>query len=271
MKWCGIVQSGWIVGLSIVLWVGEPAAAAVGFRIDGFSWQGDAIPGGVVELSNPFGDIRSRASEDGNIHFQAVIQKFTPQHDRFTFDINRQDSVLRITPRFPDELSLGKARVDITLLLPPGTQLNARTTSGLIKVDRFRSEMVLRSESGRIKIASALPVDIESVSGDISARLTGQVWERSSRLKTANGQIGVIVAEDAQGKVEITTDGGVAWLRSANGVAELLKFGKSGLMALRGDGGGLLQVLSDSGDVSFEDRPYPRPPSIEPMEAISSN
>ncbi len=228
-----------------------------GFRIDGFSWQGKALPGKTVAIENPFGDIRSRAAEDGHIRLQAIIQKFIPQHDGITFDIEPVEAGLSIRPRLPRGVSLGKGRIDMTLLLPAGTHLDARTTHGGIRISRFRSRARLRSESGSIKIVTPYAVDAHTGEGAVKARFNAREWNAASRLRSDQGSVEVILAEDAQLEITARAGGELVWQDGAASVAELLTYRDGVLHATRGDGGALLEVTG-GGDVHFESRLQPR-------------
>lgn len=230
-----------------------------GFRIDGYDWDSAPFTAGEVEVVNPFGNLRARASDDGRIHLQAAIQKFGPEHDGFDLRRTEEEARVRVEVFLPPEIERGKARVDLTVMVPPGVRLSAATDFGNLVVNRFASPLRARSTSGKIKVDTALPVELESTGGAISARLTGAVWQQPSSLATRSGTIEVKLAEDAQVEVQTAGPGGAQLdCTRFRGGCRIEQRGEA-LTARIGEGGGPLKIIGGTEQVRIESVAVVRP------------
>jgi hypothetical protein len=230
-----------------------------GFRIGGYEWESGPFTSGEVEALNAYGDIRSRASDDGRVHLAAAIQKFSPEHDRFDFRLTEGDGRLRVEVTLPPAVALGKARGDLAVLVPPGVRLSAATEAGSLVVNRFQSPLRGRTLSGKIKVDSPQPVDLWSESGAISARLTGtgRVLDggAGSSIQTGSGPVELTLADDVQlelwnkGSGEMDMD--CTHFRTGcrierNDATLLVHIGEGGLPLRIRSGGGAIRIGSEA-------------------------
>ena len=234
-------------------WSAEPDA----FRLDGFSWHGPVAAGAVIDVDNRYGQIRSRAAQDGQVHVLAAIQRFAPIHDHFTVRVGGQPERLQIEVVLDAEGPVGKGRVDLAVLLPPETTLEARTVDGLIKVKRFASALRARTESGAIKIVSEHPVRAHTRDGRIEAKLPARAWTGESALRSDSGSIRVQLARDAS--LELVARSGGALEADLDGAFTAgVERADGHLSVVLGQGGGRLTVESASGDVTISTVQVPR-------------
>jgi len=128
-----------------------------------------------------------------------------------------------------------KSDSDLTLMVPRGGRISARTVSGdLSLLDLGGSEVDITTVSGEIELRNVRPEElaVESVSGDIDSDSAGTV---RNRMKTVSGDVELV---DAYGQVE---------LESVSGDVEI-------------DGSEIaeLRIETVSGDVDASIRPQPK-------------
>ena len=219
------------------------------FELDHFRWRGDITGSGTVIATNEWGDLRIRTTHRGEMAVSAVIQKIGTTEDEFEIHIEPTAGQVEV-----DVASLTAqpgGRVDLTLFVPPGLVLEARTLDGLAEI-KYSGDIDVQTRGGQILITSAQTARAKSVSGDVVIRLDGNDWPAPFAFESASGDITLSVPEDANAELHVRTQGAInPGLPAESRVTRH----EAGFDATLGGGGSELTIRSDSGDVRIVARP----------------
>ena len=163
-----------------------------------------------------------------------------------------------------------KDRVELTVRLPAGIDLRARTVNGDVRVEGWRNDLALGSVTGTVSaLHGSGDLSVETVSGsveiaDVEAKtlrvdtLSGDVhWSgrlaagSSFRINSYSGQVRLQPAGGADGTVDLSTRTGR--LRAAQPVERTDEEGQRRYRVALGSGAGELRVETHSGDVTLVD------------------
>ena len=186
------------------------------WEIDKFRWEGPLGDKTVIEVENLLGDVRARISESDQVYFSAIIQQHDEDPDQADFKITEQDGRLSVAVAFiakegidlverPPEMA--KRRIDLSILIPAGARLEARTHEGLIEAKGLESEVVASSISGDVFVSIAGSLEARTERGKIQAIFKDPEWDSPPRLETVTGDITVWLPNGAGGKVRAETTG----------------------------------------------------------------
>jgi hypothetical protein len=112
-----------------------------------------------------------------------------------------------------DIFSLFKRRptqveASLTVELPPGVRVDARTVQGEVSVHGATSGVTAHAVNGSIEIEGAGPIEAQTINGGIEARLDSLSADDPITLETVNGAISVTLPPSAEGDVELSTVNG---------------------------------------------------------------
>lgn len=234
---------------------GKPDAAEVAasgaehFELDHFRWRGDITGSESIVAVNEWGDLRVRTTHRGELAVSAVIQKIGTTEDEFEVRVDRNTDSLNINVATLTATPGG--RVDLTLLIPPGLDLEARTLDGLAEI-KYSGDIEVQTRGGQILITSSQIATASSISGDIVVRLDGNEWPAPLAFESASGDITLSLPEDANVELHVRTPGAInPGLPAESRVTRH----EAGFDATLGGGGPELTIRSDSGDVRIVARP----------------
>ena len=206
-----------------------------------------------IELVNEYGNIRARGTKDGVLALSAMIQKKNSDSHQIRFDIDDADEVVKIRVVYDGKQedtikAKGKRRGDVTIYVPEGVSLNARTHTGLLEVKGL-GDVSLETFSGRVFCrVDGLP-KVKTYQGDIKAVLKGTAWEQPALLSSTLGTIEVVFPPKASLDVEAVTRGEITTDYSVTIEKE-----KSGLKRARarlGDGGQAVHITNETGIIKI--------------------
>jgi hypothetical protein len=146
------------VALSCVLTVFLGAAArgqdaSPDWTIDNFRWTGPLAPLTGVEVLNPYGDVRVRAADGGEVEVSAMIQRWTREPATAEVKLGRRRDRLTIEVVYPAASKSGLRRVDLAVFVPTEAPLAVRTRDGLIQVRGLAGAVELESTGGDIVLS----------------------------------------------------------------------------------------------------------------------
>lgn len=232
------------------------AQASKHFSVENFRWTGRLAAGGVLEVINHFGTVRAKASDDETVILSAMIQLIGESPRRPELDIVEAEEKIRIRVRYPsagevpegDPIAFG-GRTDVTVLVPPGVTLRARTHDGAVKVSRMKSDVEAVTDSGKISIRTPGRVQARTRGGDISVQLSGRDFQGPMKLHSETGAVSVRLGKDAAVQIRASAGGEIRadW---APWTAVSVNDRSDGWSAELGQGGPLLE-LSAGGDLSI--------------------
>ncbi|WP_405594302.1 DUF4097 family beta strand repeat-containing protein [Streptomyces sp. NBC_01092] len=160
------------------------------------------------------------------------------------------DGILRIHTPEPDNQLFGPSgSVEITLQLPTGSRIEARTASAELRGVGRLGDIAFEGAYRQIKIDEAAGVRLTATDGDVEiGRLTG-----SSQISTARGDIRI--TEAVRGTLELSTQSGDITVGAAAGVSATLDAGTGyGRVsnALKNDGTAELDIRATTahGDIT---------------------
>lgn len=207
--WCLIL-------LSLSALAGAAPRAGGEWTIERFRWQGPLGSTQTIEIRNDYGDIRTRSAGNQEVEISAVIQQQSV--DPYTANILVGDRVGHMVIQVELTKSDGadedeelrqriRRRVDMTVFIPPGAELRARTLGGLIEARGLESNVIAESTSGDVFISTIGHARARSERGAITVHLRGAAWPEAPRFETVSGDVAVWLPPDADAVVEAETAG----------------------------------------------------------------
>jgi hypothetical protein len=244
-----------------------PAAreAPVPPRIERQQWAKDvdgAVPIRALEVRNDHGDIRARFTAEPRLEAFVVIQRLDPGSTGVGFTVERRGSVVALTATYPpgrvqdaepDPPKAAFDRLDLTVLVPQGVALDARSLRGMIETRGLRSDVRAFTVAGPIFVSTSGAVHLRTVSGAIDAFLSLAPGPGPLLLESESGSISANLPAQADLDLRVESGGAVVsdFQLAARGGAAGPHEGRLGR------GGRALLVYSASGRVEI--RPLPPP------------
>lgn len=247
------------VGLFLALHLNAADERPEDWIIEKTQWSTDLETATMIEVSNRFGDLRMRPSEDGRLYVSAAIQRHVDDPLRAEIVHGEEGSRMRVAVSYPlpvvpipalEMESWKRRRVDLTLFIPIEAALMAETERGLIEAKGLEDRVELRSEWGDIVLSTSGPAIAYSERGRIDVHFGGTDWSSVARLETLTGSISVFLPADSSVAVEMETRGQLTTdftLEVAHHPDSALKTGRAGI----GEATAELYVRSERGNLSL--------------------
>ena len=257
---------------------GEEPPAAESWKKTTRQWIETVAPGKRLLLVNPHGDVYVRfGGYENRVEIVATIQRLEPSLPPLTVAFRQVEAGLDATvgpegssdPEFPAVPGIEKTRdrVDLAVFVPKGVALHVRTGEGRMEIKGLESDLDAESVKGDIRIAKIKGrVQARSERGAIVAMLEAGATAESQELTTSTGDITVHLWEDAKATVRIATSGEIATDYSLQ--VERRRFEEPGkhAVAVVGEGGPELSLLSKRGNVRllWQPRHFKREDAAKP-------
>ncbi|PWB68966.1 MAG: hypothetical protein C3F15_15760 [Holophagae bacterium] len=180
------------------------------------SWRGELIGSSLLEVSNPFGDLRLRYGGSGRtVEAAAALQQLDPAGSRLELVVDEKADpatvrVVRTAPADPPPAGprVDQSRADMVVLVPAGIAVRARTDRGLAESVGLESDVELETTAGQIRVRSTRGrVTAHSERGQIMAMLLAGVTKAPQRFSTVTGSIEVWVTDSCAFDVALATSG----------------------------------------------------------------
>ncbi len=181
--------------------------AAPDWTIDNFRWNGVLAPETALEVLNPFGDVRLRASDAGEVEVSAQIQRRTSDPVKPEVKLGRRRGRMTVEVIYPAAPQGDLHRVDVAVFVPAGARVTVRTQDGMIQANGLGNDLDLASEGGDIFLTTTGTARVSAGRGDITADLRRDHWDRKPHLVTREGDITLRLPPDADARVEIKSPG----------------------------------------------------------------
>ena len=207
--------------------------------------------GVTVNVVNHFGDIRIRNSKKGGIGVSAIIQNLlTGQADPEVRVTEEADGYsVRVSHLASEQGGEGyKGRVDVTLLLPRQTLVNAATISGDILV-RMKGAVNVITDSGDLSINTTGHFQAKTKSGNITAWISDTPASLPLTVDSATGSITVKVKDQSNITIRAMTGGTINTYPVTGSEAPVLPT-KSPFTLKLGSGSNKLNISSISGEIN---------------------
>ena len=161
-----------------------------------------------VRIDNPYGDVRLRfGGYEESFEWHTVTQDMGSSNK---IAINTStDAELLISARLPagTALAIGQ-RVDITVYVPIGHDVEVLTERGLIEARGIQANLKVRSTSGDIALRGVTGrLDLETGAGNIEAQLEPAAAGSQQRIATSTGNIMLGLTEGLNAALQLATSG----------------------------------------------------------------
>ncbi len=227
-----------------------PAAAQepppADWTIDNWRWQGELAPSTSVEVDNPWGDVRLRASDAREMESSAMIQRRNADPVRAEVRVSRRGSVIKFVVAYPAAPRGDLHRVDLALFVPKGAPVAVRTRAGMIQARGLANDLRLRSTSGNVVVSTSGTVRIDTREGDVDVTLSGSAWSSAPRLVSRDGDITLRLDAESEARVDVRTRGEITVKAPAR-----LERRRSGAVVTFGHGTKPLSLHTRSGHVTL--------------------
>lgn len=164
--------------------------------------------GQAVQIDNPYGDVRIRfGGYEHQLEWRTVGQQGSGSG---VIAITGSDgAAFRVQARLPAGSVLAPdQRVDITVYLPEGHDIDVLTERGLIEARGVKGKLKARSTSGSIAFRGiGGSVDVETGSGMIEGQLDAAPAGASQRIATITGNIVLGVVDGLNAALTMATSG----------------------------------------------------------------
>ena len=260
--------------LAIVIGVAA-VASACGRREhtvdDAFRWSEPLAPGTVVHLRNTNGTIRVRPSNDQVARVVGAKRwRFGRERDvEFVAEHRGNDvyvcALWRSSGRCDEEgyhfssrrmfrffgIRWGTdARATLTLDLPAGVKIDARTTSGSVEIVGARAGGHAQTVNGSIMMKqSAGPFELSSVNGSIKAGIDAMAASDTLSFETVNGSVHASLPGSFAGGVSLSTVNGS--VRTEFPITTSGAFSRRKLEGKVGESAQLLRVETVNGAITI--------------------
>lgn len=160
-----------------------------------------------VRIDNPYGDVRLRF---GGYSSDMEVLSITQTLDgNLTLNISSDATAdhLQVRPVEKDN-SPAKSRIDLVVMVPKGKSVDVATTHGLVEAKGLTNDVNIRTTSGRIRLnKNKAAIQASSESGGIAAVLSKGVTEKEQVFASKTGSVEIWLAEDDKASVSMHTSG----------------------------------------------------------------
>ena len=170
--------------------------------------------GQSVAVVNPYGDIRARSGDDGEIAVYAVIQRHRDDNrgiPEITFAKDNDKLTVGVAYPGPAGMTLperfAKRRTDIAVFVPPTLELTLKTQDGRAESKGHKEHLVVQTRAGRIIAATKGTIEARTDSGSIKVEFRNRTWNGASTLESKSGDISVFLMSDPSVSAVIDTAG----------------------------------------------------------------
>ena len=172
----------------------------------------------VVAVTNHFGDIRVRTSNDDMISIFAITQRHIKDVIKSQIQIDSVENTLQIAVKYPsqadnkdanhiNDIDITNRRVDISLLIPKYATLSMNTIDGRIESKGHLGPIQAKTDSGQVILVTRGPVNVSSDDGPITITFKNDKWSAPSSVESSTGKIHVLFIENPDINVEMQTAG----------------------------------------------------------------
>jgi len=193
-----------------------PTPTAAADPVERASWRGELTGSSLLEVSNPFGDLRLRYGGSGRtVEVAVALQQLDPAGSRLELVVNEKadPATVRVVRNAAAEPPLATpgvdlSRADLVVLVPRGIAVRAWTDRGLAESVGLESDVELETSAGQIRVRSTSGrVTAHSDRGQIMAMLLAGVTKAPQRFSTVTGSIEVWVTDTCAFDVALATSG----------------------------------------------------------------
>ena len=227
-------------------------------RDDSFTVDGSV----VLVVSSENGRIEVVAGSDDEVRVQATLRGV----ERIDYDVTQDGNTITVKAKVQSGWNIGNRGADIVVTAPAGTDVDLRTSNGMVSVEGIEGSGRLATSNGRISLEDVKgdfegttsngrvelqgvsgEFDVDTSNGDIS--FSGNFSQGSSnRLVTSNGDVDVELMGTPSLELDASTSNGDI---SCGFPITATVTGDDHLVGTIGDGEADLLISSSNGDVTI--------------------
>jgi len=167
-----------------------------------YKWFGDSPKAKRIRVINPFGSITSRTTTYGTVELSGAIQKIGENPGIHHIEVKDNKGVTEVIVTYPNGIRNDKGqltgRFDLGVWVPSWVTLEFETDFGDIKVSKSASNVIARSNSGKIKVGTMGSIEASSNSGNIHVDLYAEKFKDDFNVNSDSGDISVKLSQHAK-------------------------------------------------------------------------
>jgi hypothetical protein len=258
--------------LALLLGLGTLACVRPHEEPAAFTWTGSVPAGSWVRLRNLRGSVEVRRAPGNDIQVVAAKRWRHSRARGVRFDVVRVGDNVVVCALWSRSGRCGEEtyrdshrrtfmnlwrrtdmRVDFTVLVPPGVQVDAKTVTGNVDIAGAAAPVHAATVNGDLEVSTAVgPVVATTVNGDITARMDTLVGSGPIQLSSVNGSVTAELPAPLNGDLDLSSDNG--------GFASDFPITMNGAVSDRhargtvGSGGRAIKLTTVNGRVSLRKR-----------------
>jgi hypothetical protein len=258
--------------LAVVLGLGTLGCVRRHEDPQAFAWTGTIPAGSWVRLRNLSGSVDVRRAPGNDIQVVAAKRWYRSRARDIRFEAVRAGDNVVICALWsrrgrcgeedyrdsnrPSALDFGRRsdmRVDFTVLVPPGVQVDAKTVTGDVDIIGAAAPVHASTVNGDLDVSTAVgPVIAATVNGDVTVRMDTLVGTDPVQLTSVNGSVTAELPAALDGDLDLSTVHGA--YASEFPIATSGTFSEQRARGTVGSGGRSIRLTTVNGQVSLRKR-----------------
>lgn len=248
--------------ISIILFVPNQILAfnPPDYELDRFHFDEKINQNSIIQVNNPYGDVRIRPAPNNNLIIHAVYQKIGKNPAIPKMEVSRSDSKIKFDFVYPKDNipeRLQDGRIDIVVIVPESAYLDIKFERGKLQSKTLGNRVKVRTDLSDISIKTTSEVDLYTRAGKLELHLIKENKKNKATvntLKTSNGNIDISYQLNTDVEFNITTTASI----TSNDVKLLSsKFSKTNKHKLSlGKPENKFNIFSDTGNVRVINREF---------------
>lgn len=258
----------WFILISISALAGcsqneEPVSySKADVKLQKYQWQGPLPQKSLVRVINRFGNITTRNTNQNRIELSGVIQKVGEHAPTPEILISDDDGITLVEVVYDspttDNFNNRIGRMDIGVYVPKGVTVEMETDFGNIKAKKHRSNLIAKSQSGKIKLATSGTINATSHSSNITANLLTwseekfkpQNKQRRYQIHSLEGDVQIYFS--SQSGLDINLQAGNSITSQSSDLQSLIAEGINSVQLAIGNKERHLSVSSNQGSIQID-------------------
>lgn len=259
--------------LAMVLGLGTLACVRSHEEPEAFTWTGSIPAGSWVRLRNRSGSVEVRRAPGNDIQVVATKRWRRSRAREVRFEVARAGDNVVICALWSRRGRCGEddyrdsangrslldgwrrrdMRVDFTVLVPPGVQVDAKTVTGNVEISGAAAPVHVATVNGDLDVSTAVgPVIAATVNGNVTVRMDTLVGSGPIQLTSVNGSVTAELPAALDGDLDLSTVHGA--YASEFPIAISGTVGERHARGTVGSGGRSIRLATVNGQVSLRKR-----------------
>jgi len=235
-------------------------------KLSQYNWQGDIPTAGKIRVNNPFGNISTKNTNYDNVSIAGAIQLIGNEATQPNITVRDENGVTVVDVSYPngdkDQYGRKIGRVDLGVYVPRSVIVDLQTDYGAIKSRKHKSNMILKTNSGDIKVGASGTIQATSNSGDIKLhiqkakhqdiRFIEEVKRRLSHITTESGAINISLANNLDMQLNLQASSGISSNLNEFKEVRLIENSNNNLTAVLGNGINTYTVRSNQSAIAVK-------------------